>query len=226
MPISTAPSRTHRDGHGNLAYNLAGIAVLVLLAAVGLAYAIDQSGRNSRPALPQLTDGSPVAQTVAGQELSIPMKWFRYGEDIKSGFASQVDLVFALQLEGLTGPVSVDVTLLPRSGVRASGALLDAVYLHQFAGETKGGIPGLVGKPLLAGEGYATETVWYDPLSPVPFVAKCAEAPEPSRPSRCLRTVHLPNGLAAVLTFDADVLPAWKHFDEELALWLGQIGAL
>ena len=226
MPVSTAPPRTHQEGHGNLAYNLAGIAVLVLLAAVGLAYAIDQAGRMSRPSPPRLTDGDPIAQTVAGQELSIPAKWFRFGEDIKPGFASQVDLAFELELEGLAELASVDATLLPRSGARASSALLDAVYLHQFADETKGGVPGLVGKPLLDGEGYADETVWYDPLSPAPFVAKCSEAPEPSRPGRCLRTIHLPNGLAAVLSFDADTLPAWKHFDAELALWLGQIGAL
>ena len=226
MPVSTAPPRADEDGHGHLAYNLAGIAVLVLLAAVGLAYAIDQAGRNSRPSPPRLSDGNPIAQTVAGQELAIPANWFRFGEDIKPGFASQVDLSFQLALEGLGEPLRVEVTLLPRSGARASGALLDAVYLHQFDGDTEGGIPGLVGKPLQASEGYAGETVWYDPLSPAPFVAKCAAAPETSRPGRCLRTIHLPNGLAAVLTFDAGALTAWKHFDEELALWLGQIGAL
>ncbi len=226
MPVSTAPPRTGHDGRGQLAYNLAGIAVLVLLAAVGVAYAIDQAGRTSRPSPPRLTDDNPVTQTVAGQELSIPTKWFRFGETIKPGFASQVDLAFALELEGLQAPVGVDVTLLPRSGARASGALLDAVYLHQFADETMGGVPGLVGKPLIASEGYAGETVWYDPLSPAPFVAKCSAAPESSRPGRCLRTIHLPNGLAAVLSFDADALPAWRHFDEQLALWLGRIGAL
>ena len=226
MPVSTAPPRTSHDGRGQLAYNLAGIAVLVLLAAVGLAYAIDQAGRNSRPSPAQLSDGDAVVQTVAGNDLSIPMKWFRFGEDIKPGFASQVDMAFELDLEGLEEPVTVDVTLLPRSGARASGALLDAVYLHQFADETEGGIPGLVGKPLLASEGYAGETVWYDPLSPAPFVAKCAVAAEPDRPGRCLRTIHLRNELAVVLSFDADALTAWKHFDEELALWLGRIGAL
>lgn len=226
MSVSTGPNIRADSRPGHLAYNLAGIAVLVLLAAVGLAYAIDQAGRNARPAPPQLGDGAPVIQTVAGRELSIPVNWFRFGEDIKPGFAGQVDLTFLLSIEGLMTPVSVDVTLLPRAGARASGALLDAVYLHQFADDTVGGIPGLVGKPLLAADGYAAETVWYDPLSPAPFVAKCAAAPDPSRSDRCLRTIHLPSGLAAVLSFDAGVLGVWRHFDEELALWLGQIGAL
>ncbi|WP_297113140.1 hypothetical protein [uncultured Devosia sp.] len=213
-------------GRGHIAYNLAGIAVLMLLLAVGLAYAIDQAGRNTRRPLPALSDSDPVTQTVAGQELHIPTAWYRYGEHIKPGFVSQIDLTFALQLEPGVPPVPVDVTLLSRSGARSSGALLDAVYLHQFGEEAVGGIPGLVGKPLLAAEGYAGETVWYDPLSPAPFVAKCSEAPDKSRADRCLRTIHLPNGLAAVLSFDAQALTAWKQFDAELARWLGQIGAL
>jgi len=226
MSVSTTSARPAENGNGQIAYNLAGIALLILLAAVGIAYAIDQAARNARPAKPELGDGNFVAQTVAGQDLSIPMTWFRYGEDIKPGFVSQVDLLFRLDLSGLSEPAEVDVTLLARSGARASGALLDAVYLHQFADQTLGGIPGLVGKPLIAGEGYANETVWYDPLSPAPFVAKCASAPDKSRSDRCLRTVHLPNGLAAVLGFDAAALKSWKDFDGELARWLGQIGAL
>lgn len=226
MSISTASAQQATNGRGQLVYNLAGLGTLVLLAAVGLAYAIDQAGRNSRPMAPQLGDGNAVMQTVAGQDLSVPANWFRFGEDIKPGFVSQVDLAFNLDLDGLGAPAAVEATLLPRSGARSSGALLDAVYLHQFADESVGGVPGLVGKPLLPSEGYADETVWYDPLSPSPFVAKCAAAPEPSRPDRCLRTIHLPNGLAVVLSFDAETLVAWRRFDEELALWLGQIGAL
>lgn len=226
MSAPRTPTQPAHHGRDQVAYNLAGIAVLVLLAAVGVAYAIDQAGRNAQPVQPQLTDANRVTQTVAGQELAIPASWFRFGEDMKSGFASQVDLTLRLSLDPQQTPFAVEATLLPRSGARASSALLDAVYLHQFADETVGGIPGLVGKPLLASEGYAGETVWYDPLSPAPFVAKCAAAPEPTRPDRCLRTIHLSNGLAAVLSFDIQALRAWKNFDAELGLWLGQIGAL
>ena len=226
MSVSTEPLRQADKSRGQLDFNLAGIAALVLLAAVGLAYVIDNAGRQNRATEPALSDGDPILQTVAGQDLLIPRTWFRFAEDMKLGFASQVDLSFRLHLDADAPAAAVEVTLLPRSGARASNALLDAVYLHQFADDTVGGIPGLVGKPLLATDGYDGETVWYDPLSPNPFVAKCAAAPEPSRPDRCLRTVHLPNGLAAVLSFDAGALAAWKQFDAELALWLGQIGAL
>src|SRR5690606_36522236 len=97
---------------------------------------------------------------------------------------------------------------------------------HQYDEGMKDGVPGLVGKPLKAAEGYSGETVWYDPLSPAPFVAKCASGVTPDKPDRCLRTIHLRTGIAAVLSFDATALAGWRNFDEELALWLGQIGAL
>lgn len=219
-PIDAAPAR------GALVYNLAGIAVLVLLLAVALAYLIDQAARTSHASVPALGDGDTISLTIGGRELDIPRGWFRYGEQMKGGFAGQADLRFVLSLDPDAEPLPVDVTLLPRSRARASSAMLDAVYLHQFADGAVGGVPGLVGKPLEAREGYAGEVVWYDPLSPGPFVAKCATAIEPGRPDQCLRTIHLQSGLAAILSFDADALPLWKQFDAELALWLGQIDAL
>ncbi|WIY51586.1 hypothetical protein O9Z70_08785 [Devosia sp. YIM 151766] len=222
-PISTNGRAETRSA---LIYNLAGIAALVLLMAVSLAYLIDRTGQTETSPLPALGDQDSVQQTIAGRDLDIPAAWFRYGEQMTGGFASQVDLRFLLDLEPGAAPVAIDVTLLPRSRARASSALLDAVYLHQFEDGTIGGIPGLVGKSMAAREGYAGETVWYDPLSPVPFVAKCATAVDGARPDRCLRTIHLQSGLAAVLSFEAGALPAWRQFDQELALWLGQIGAL
>ena len=88
------------------------------------------------------------------------------------------------------------------------------------------GPPGLVGKPLYGTEGYEGETVWYDALSSDPFVTKCVAPADGRGPSRCLRTVALTAGIAAVYAFDSDVLPAWRSFDPEMKKWLGQIGAL
>lgn len=226
MRTNEEPNAEPPAGPGHTAYNLAGIAILVILVAVALAYVIDSASRSSQERPSALGDGSPILQTVGGQELAIPQSWFRYGEQMKPGFARQVDLSFNLDLEEGLPPVAVEVVLMPAARTRASSTLLDAVYLHQFAEGTEGGIPGLVGKPLQEAEGYAGETVWYDPLSPHPFVAKCADAAAPDRPSRCLRTIHLPSGLAAVLSFDASALTAWRRFDTELARWLDQIGAL
>lgn len=223
MSSQSAPATRHA-GPSSLAYNLAGIAVLVLLLAVGMAYLIDSLGRTSRVPAPALDDAEPVSQTISGRELSIPASWFRYGEQVRDGFTSQIDLRILYAPEGATAR-PVDITLLPRSRVRAGASLLDRVYLHQFADDTLSGVPGLVGKPMLATNGYAGESVWYDALSPDPFVAKCVDPLEPGGPAQCVRTVYLPSGIGAVYTFDATVLPTWRQFDKEMQRWLEPIGA-
>jgi hypothetical protein len=214
------------DAPGSVAFNLAGLALLVVLLAVGLAYGIDRAARSGVHAEARLDDAATVTQTVGGRELTIPSSWFRYGEQIKGGFASQVDLNFFLDLGIGSRHTRVDVALVPQSRARASAALLDRVYLHQFGENVSKGFPGLVGKSLESEDGYQNETVWYDALSATPFVTKCATSVGGNRPETCLRTIHLQSGLAAILQFDASALGAWQKFDGELALWLGQIGAL
>jgi hypothetical protein len=213
------------QGGPSLAYNLAGIGVLVLLLAVGTAYLIDELGRGHQPAPPALADPDPITQTLSGRELSIPSSWFRYGEQIRNGFTSQIDLRLLFAPETGERALPVDVTLLPRSRARTSASLLDSVYLHQFGEDTLGGVAGLVGKPMLAGNGYSGESVWYDAIAPNPFVAKCLEPAAPDRAAQCVRTVYLPSGIAAVYTFDAALLPSWRLFDGEMERWLAPIGA-
>jgi hypothetical protein len=219
MSLPPAPS-PRRAATG---YNLAAIATLVLLAGVGAAYVIVEMGPDEHPVLSALSDGNPVVQTLAGRELVIPANRFRVGEP-RDGFTNQVDL--RVSLPSSVGPHNpVDITLLPRNRARASAALLDAVYLHQFSEETRNGVAGLVGKPMRGGEGYAGETVWYDPLSANPFVAKCLDPVLPGTPAQCVRTVYLASGVAAVYRFDATTLQSWRQFDVEMARWLTPIGA-
>lgn len=224
MSSQSAPAARH-PGHASLTYNLAGIAVLVLLLAVGMAYLVDELGRTSRSPVPTLEDADPISQTISGRELSIPTAWFRYGEQIRNGFTNQIDLRILYASDETTSPTPVDITLLPRSRARTSASLLDGVYLHQFGDETLSGVPGLVGKPMLASNGYAGESVWYDALSPNPFVAKCVEPVAADGIAQCVRTVYLPSGIAAVYTFDAALLPSWRQFDTEMQRWLTPIGA-
>jgi hypothetical protein len=216
--------RTHAAAShppSSVGFNLAGIAVLVLLLAVGAAYVVDILGKNSRIAAPSLADKASVAIAVAGKELTIPSSWFRYGEQLRGGFVNEIDLHVLLG----ENAVPVDVTLLPRSRARPSSVLLDAVYLHQFGDDTLSGVVGLVGKPLLDGDGFSGESVWYDALSANPFVAKCLAPVAKDEPAQCLRTVFLPSGIAAVYAFDATALQSWRQFDPEMQKWLGQIGA-
>ncbi|HWA20716.1 MAG TPA: hypothetical protein VG757_17145 [Devosia sp.] len=219
---SGAPPR--REAH-SLPYNVGLLVLLAALFGVALAYWIDAAGRGTaHPAVAQ-GDG-PVVRTLAGRELRIPASWFRDGGSRSAGFSKQIDLRLVLPLGVAGRPLPVAITLAPRSQVRPSSALLDGVYLHQFQPEQLSGPPGLVGKPLVAVDGYKGETVWYDPLSANPFVAKCLAPVAGEKASRCLRSVYLGTGIAAVYDFDAEILANWRQFDAELAGPLGRIGAL
>ena len=223
MSLQASPDGTSNQAH-SLGFNLAGIAVLVLLVAVGAAYLVDELGRRARNAPPALGAGDRLSQTISGRELAIPESWFKFREQLSPGFTNQIDLrVMFEPAPGLNMPV--DVTLLPRSRARTSAALLDTVYLHQFDGKTLGGVPGLIGKPMDQSSGYQGETVWYDALSPNPFVAKCIEPVAAGSSAKCVRTVYLPSGIAATYTFDAAALQYWRQFDDGMKLWLTRMGA-
>lgn len=216
-PASADPSRP--SGH-SLGFNLGAIALFVALGGVAVAYGIDALGRTHS------SESALVSRTLGSAKLSIPAGWLREDAERSEGFAKEVELALRLPL-GPSGALRrIEVTLVPRSRVRPSAALLDGVYLHAFMPEQLSGPPGLIGKPLVAADGYAGETVWYDAISAAPFVAKCMAPAVEGKPGRCLRTVYLGPGIAAVYDFDDDVLDNWRRFDAELKAPLTQIGAL
>jgi len=206
-------------------FNLMMIAVGAALLGLGAAYLIDAAGKAGRNEA-RRDDEAVLSRTLGGRELEIPASWFRYEEQATEGFAKQIDLRLALPV-GAQGKVeTVDVTLLPRSRVRPSAALLDGVYLHQFEdAQVSGGPVGLVGKPLKPDEGYDGEVVWYDALASDPFVAKCSK-PVATGNGQCLRTVYLAPGIAAIYTFPEGALGGWRMFDVEMGKRLRVIGAL
>ncbi len=213
------------QGAQGFVYNLSAIALVAALIGLALAYAIDAAGRQARVP-PHRTDAeTTLSRSLGGSELQIPLSWFRYAEDRVEGFAKQIDLHLIVPIGPGGARRGVDVTLVPRSAVRPSARLLDGVYLHMFTDEEREGPSGLVGKPLRRAEGFETETVWYDPLSADPFVAKCSD-PIASGKSRCLRTVQLAPGVAAVYAFDAELLERWRDFDGLMRPMLVRIGAL
>jgi hypothetical protein len=222
MPSPSAARTPH--GH-SVGFNLAAIAALVALGAIALAYAIDAAGRNAGAAPHRGVEEVALTRTIGGRDLDIPLSWFRYAEQRVEGFAKQIDLQLMLPLGPNAAPVAIEVTLMPRSRVRPSASLLDGVYLHQFEPTESGDGPiGLIGKPLRNAEGFEGETVWYDPISADPFVAKCVAPVAEGTQPRCLRSVHLGPGLAAVYAFGADVLENWKRFDPEMRALLAKIG--
>jgi hypothetical protein len=221
MPPS--PAAPQRDT-GSIGFNLGAIFLIVALGAVALAYAIDAAGRSSGIAEHRLDSEITLTRNIGGKDLEIPLSWFRYAEQRVEGFAKQIDLQLELPLGAEQALAKIEVTLLPRSRARPSAGLLDGVYMHQFQAEEIDGPVGLIGKPLLASEGFEDETVWYDPLSSEPFVAKCVAPVAEGAEARCLRTVYLGPGIAAVYAFGADVLGNWKQFDPQVRAMLRQIG--
>lgn len=215
---------THAQHHGSIGFNLGAIMLSIAFGGVGLAYLIDSLGYAQTGG--HAPDGLTLTRTIGGTDLEIPASWFRRDEQRTDGFAKQIDLRIPVPLGAGGRSTTIDVTLLPRSRVRPSASLLDGVYLHQFGKEQLDGPPGLIGKPLAPGSGYAGETVWYDALSADPFVAKCSKTREDAETAQCLRTVYLRPGMAAIYAFPDAVLAQWRSFDVEMSARLKSIGAL
>jgi hypothetical protein len=221
---SSAAAAAHKPHTHSVGFNLGAVAIFVAIGALGFAYLI----QGAREVLKAPAPGGDVlvTRTLGANTLTIPAGWLADGGDQQPGFAKQVDLHVALPL-GPDGALrDVDITLTQRSRVRPSAALLDGVYLHQFLPQQLSGPVGLIGKPLSPGEGYESETVWYDPITSSPFVAKCQAPLQEGVAGKCLRTVYLGSGIAAIYAFDDDVLGNWKKFDAELHPVLDRIGAL
>ena len=216
-----ATAESAKDNGHSIGFNLGMIFLIVAAAGLGLAYMIDAAGRATHQDL----SGS-VSRTLGGRELVVPVAWLREDAERTAGFAKQVEVGLALPLGPDAATREIGITLVPRSRARPSASLLDGVYLHQFMPEQLSGPPGLIGKPLIAAEGYASETVWYDAISVAPFVAKCIAPVAEGQPGRCIRTVYLGQGVAATYSFDDDVLVNWRQFDAALRPALKQIGAL
>lgn len=222
MPLSTVKS-SHGNHGVQLVYNLLTIAAGLAIVGLGFAYGVDALSRLQHQK-PAMGDERKLTRTMAGKDLEIPASWFRFDEQKVEGFAKQIDLTLALPLGKDGAPARIEVSLVPQSRVRPSASLLDGVYLHQFSSEQLAGPPGLIGKPLTGAGGFENETVWYDPLSANPFVAKCLAPVSADQPARCLRTVVLIKGMAAIYAFDTDILANWRSFDAEMTSRFSQIG--
>lgn len=212
--IAPVPSRTSSRSagaavHAVLAIAL-GVAILALGAAHGLRLWLD--GRAQSGPAPEIAHTHAI--TIGPQRYAVPASLLGDPVQRRDGFSERMDLTLALPL-GSAGRLSeIEIAIVPRGRVRTSAALLDSVYLHQFAREHLTGAPGLVGKPLAPDAGTQGETVWYDPLSPAPFVAKCADPVDPARPGRtCLRVFSLADRNTAIVTFDPALLDNWRDFD-------------
>jgi hypothetical protein len=204
-------------------FNLLAITLTLAIAGLCVAYGIEALETHD---FREDASDRVVSSNLGGRLLTIPAAWLPDGAADSNDFASRIDLRVELPLGVNGADEPVDITLVPRSQARPSAALLDGVYLHMFEAEELSGPPGLIGKPLKAQDGYAGEIVWYDPISPQAFVAKCMAPVAGDRVSWCLRTVALAKGIAATYRFSSTLLPQWHSFDGQMRAILTRIGAL
>jgi hypothetical protein len=191
--------------------NLAGIVIVVAVLGLAADYALQNATQNVGDGLPE-TPGAPVRFTLAATELAVPVNWLRAQRG--GGFAEAIEMTIPLSLPGASERVPARITLLPRARATPSAALLDTLYIHRFTTTQVGGPHGLIGKPLLPEAGYQNETVWYDPVSGNPFVAKCLVIEDGAQPrTECMRTLALGTKISAAVRFDGFALRQWQEFD-------------
>lgn len=219
--VSRAQPADQQDDTGSILYTLSVIALIVAILGLAGAYAAGawlQSSRH-KPADPALAATHLI--TIGAQHYVVPAAIIADPIQRRDGFSDRLDMSLALPLGSGGALAMVDMTIMPRGRIRPSASLLDSVYLHQFAPSQLQGVPGLVGKPLAGDAGTSGETVWYDPLSATPFVAKCAVPVRMGTEQKtCIRTIQLADRNIAVLAFEPSVLANWRSFDATVEEWL------
>ena len=124
----SAPAVPESPDHPrNIGFNLGAIVLVTAFIGLGVAYGIDALSRAQATSGHRVEDSTTLTRTNGGRDLEIPLSWFRYDEQRVEGFAKQVDLHFVLPLGPEGAQRDIEVTLLPRSGVRPSSHLLDGV---------------------------------------------------------------------------------------------------
>lgn len=207
------PARTA----GTALYTVVAAGLIVAIGALGAAYGVrgwlDSTANHAPPA--ELSASHII--TIGAQRYAVPAALLADPIQRRDGFAERMDLTLALPV-GENGTLSeVAITIMPRGRTRTSAALLDSVYLHQFAPTQLSGVPGLVGKPLELDVGTTGETVWYDPLTANPFVAKCMTPLAMTLGDRtCLRVLTLSDRNTAIVTFNPAALDNWRGFNARI----------
>ncbi len=205
-------------------FNLAAIALMLVLAGLAAAYWLFAQARPEK-APPASTFAPPFSgTTINGIAINMPTAWLTRTPG-KSGINTQsLDANLLISFDNENDPQRVGVHVSKADQAESSTVLLDTVYIHQFTPRQIDTVPGLVGKPLKGEEGYQDETVWFDPISTSPFVAKCTSRPATPDFPDCIHTIATGNGLAITYQFNRHLLTRWRTFDHVLQQLLKNTG--
>lgn len=196
------------------------LAGLAAAFAAGLALWRDDRGRETIETSP-----APVAVTVAGHDLAVPMNAIRFPAQRRPGPQPRLDLALvapdwsgrtAANADRFDDPAAssdvVWVTLTKAEDASDSATRLATVYARFFEGDPLEAPEdlGLVGRRLAAKSGYVGEEVWFEPGAVHPFVARCWPL-APNGPVATCRTEETAAGLSIALRFPRARLASWRE---------------
>lgn len=205
-------------------FNLAAIALILIMLGLGIAYWLNAYAR-PQPQQTTSTFASPtVSKILAETELQIPQNWQNPQTRLNDKIIQFLDLKLFVRFTPGAELTPINLHLAPSRNGEPSSHMLDTVYSLRFTPRQAAGPMGLIGKPLKAEEGFENETVWYDPLSANPFVAKCISLGTEKPTATCLRTVQISPKMLVTYQFSADQLQYWREFDGVMEPLLTQIG--
>ncbi len=194
-------------------FNLAALALILLMGGLGIAYLLDAYAKPAPLPSVSVFEGPFVGKSLAGAPLNIPAEWQNPTTRTNTQQVSFLDLQLRMKFQADAPLTHLKIRLSPIENSEPSSTVLDSVYTLRFTQKQLSEFGGLIGKPLKPEEGFENETVWYDPISTTPFVAKCIDLGMLISTANCLRTVQISPRLAATYQFSSDQLPYWREFD-------------
>ncbi|MCF6326909.1 MAG: hypothetical protein L3J21_06425 [Devosiaceae bacterium] len=207
-----------------MAFNLAALALILLMAGLGIAYWLNDYAATRTQAAPSVYEAPMVTKTLANTSLKIPQTWLNILTQSSQKDVQVVDLTLKISIADQEEPFPINLRISEAIQAQPSAYLLDSVYVLRFSEAQIGGFKGLVGKPLKAQDGYESETVWYEPISDNPFVAKCIDLEGSNSALNCLRTIRINSQLSATYQFAQNQLEYWRLLDGAIIPLIRQIG--
>jgi len=208
----------------SLGFNLAALALILAMTGIGIAYWLNDYTPTVIENVPSVYEPPLVVKTLNNSTMQIPDSWLNILTQNIQENVQTIDLVLKISIAEQEEPTPFNLRISEAIRAEPSTNLLDSVYVLRFSQEQIGGINGLVGKPLRAEDGYNSETIWYEPISDNPFVAKCIDLEASGTALNCLRTIRLNSQLSATYQFAQNQLEYWHMMDDAILPLMAQIG--
>jgi hypothetical protein len=235
MPRTLRISQASGQGaSGSLILGLAVVAGLVALASAFVVFALwpRWPGAATEPDAPTL----PI--TVGGQVFNVPPVAIRLPLQRHAGAHERIDLAFMWPNLGPPDPTSKPVpgeesktldrlflTIAAPNSALVPVDLANEIYPHYFANGPFAGPEGLMVRPFRDSTPYQGEDLFFDPVAPDPFIARCSRPGTAGTPGTCLYERRIANAIDVTVRFPREWLPQWKALAAGIDRLLGSLRA-